>query len=103
MRKIIKTRGHWPISDAASKQIWLTLRNITAEHAMGTPGFQAAIDLHSQTLTPAGSAAPGFHLAPARKHRPLNRLDPISLTLHRADRVRAFESQRHTTKPWLFT
>jgi len=31
VRKIIKTRGHFPTDDAASKLIWLALRNITAE------------------------------------------------------------------------
>jgi len=30
LRKIIKTRGHFPNDDAASKLIWLALRNITA-------------------------------------------------------------------------
>jgi putative transposase len=30
LRKIIKTRGHFPSDDAASKLIWLALRNITA-------------------------------------------------------------------------
>jgi transposase-like protein len=30
VRKIIKTRGHFPTDDAASKLIWLALRNITA-------------------------------------------------------------------------
>jgi transposase-like protein len=29
--KIIKTRGHFPSGDAASKLIWLALKNITAE------------------------------------------------------------------------
>ena len=29
LRKIIKTRGHFPSDDAASKLIWLALRNIT--------------------------------------------------------------------------
>jgi len=31
LRKIIKTRGHFPSDDAASKLIWLALRNITAD------------------------------------------------------------------------
>jgi transposase-like protein len=31
VRKIIKTRGHFPNDDAASKLIWLALRNITAD------------------------------------------------------------------------
>jgi putative transposase len=30
LRKIIKTRGHFPNDDAATKLIWLALRNITA-------------------------------------------------------------------------
>lgn len=31
IRKIIKTRGHFPNDEAATKLIWLTLRNITNE------------------------------------------------------------------------
>lgn len=31
LRKIIKTRGHFPSNDAASKFIWLALRSITAD------------------------------------------------------------------------
>ena len=31
LRKIIKTRGHFPTDDAANKLIWLALRNITAD------------------------------------------------------------------------
>ena len=31
IRKIIKTRGHFPTDEAATKLIWLALRNITAE------------------------------------------------------------------------
>ena len=30
LRKIIKTRGHFPNDEAATKLIWLALRNITA-------------------------------------------------------------------------
>jgi len=31
LRKIIKSRGHFPSDDAASKLLWLALRNITAD------------------------------------------------------------------------
>ena len=31
LRKIIKTRGHFPNDEAAAKLIWLALRNITAK------------------------------------------------------------------------
>ncbi len=30
LRKIIETRGHFPTDDAATKLLWLALRNITA-------------------------------------------------------------------------
>ena len=30
-RKIIKTRGHFPCDDVATKLIWLALRNIMSE------------------------------------------------------------------------
>ena len=73
------------------------------EQATGLPGFQAAIDLRGQTLTPAGAAPIGFEVEAARKHRLLNGLDDIALTLQRADRIRAFEAQHRTTEPWLFT
>jgi putative transposase len=31
LRKIIKTRGHFPTDDAATKLLWLALRNLTAK------------------------------------------------------------------------
>ncbi len=31
VRKIIKTRGHFPTNEAANKLIWLALRNIIAD------------------------------------------------------------------------
>ena len=36
LRKIIKTRGHFPNDDAATKLIWLALRNITAKWKRAT-------------------------------------------------------------------
>ena len=37
LRKIIKTRGHFPNDEAATKLIWLALRNITAKWERGAP------------------------------------------------------------------
>ena len=37
LRKIIKTRGHFPNDDAATKLIWLALRNITAKWERAAP------------------------------------------------------------------
>ena len=38
LRKIIKTRGHFPSDDAATKLIWLALRNITADWGSAAHG-----------------------------------------------------------------
>jgi putative transposase len=44
LRKIIKTRGHFPSDDAASKLIWLALRNITADWGRACPHWKAAMN-----------------------------------------------------------
>src|SRR5262245_5458269 len=43
LRKIIKTRGHFPNDDAATKLIWLALRNITAKWARGAIYWKTAL------------------------------------------------------------
>ena len=44
LRKIIKTRGHFPSDDAASKLIWLALRNITGDWSRATREWKAAMN-----------------------------------------------------------
>ena len=44
LRKIIKTRGHFPSDEAATKLIWLALRNITAEWSRATREWKAAMN-----------------------------------------------------------
>jgi len=44
LRKIIKTRGHFPSDDAATKLIWLALRNITAEWGRATHNWKEAMN-----------------------------------------------------------
>ena len=44
LRKILKTRGHFPSDDAATKLIWLALRNITANWARASPHWKAAMN-----------------------------------------------------------
>ena len=43
VRKIIKTRGHFPTDDAALKLIWLALRNITAKWVRGDRAWKMAM------------------------------------------------------------
>ena len=44
LRKIIKTRGQFPNDEAATKLIWLALRNITAKWARTSPYWRAAMN-----------------------------------------------------------
>jgi putative transposase len=44
LRKIIKTRGHFPTDEAASKLIWLALRNITADWGKAAHHWKEAMN-----------------------------------------------------------
>jgi 3-isopropylmalate/(R)-2-methylmalate dehydratase small subunit len=66
------------------------------------PGYMLTVDLETQTvLTPYGEKI-HFEVDPSRKHRLLNGLDDIGLTLQHADVIRAYEARRAQEAPWLF-
>ncbi|MCA8023684.1 IS256 family transposase [Burkholderia metallica] len=44
LRKIIKTRGHFPTDEAATKLIWLALRNITADWGRAAHDWKTAMN-----------------------------------------------------------
>ena len=44
LRKILKTRGHFPNDDAATKLIWLALRNITADWGRAANNWKSAMN-----------------------------------------------------------
>lgn len=44
LRKIIKTRGHFPSDDAATKLIWLALRNITSDWGRAAKEWREAMN-----------------------------------------------------------
>jgi transposase-like protein len=58
VRKIIKTRGHFPTDEAASKLIWLALRNITAEWGKAAHHWKEAMNqfaiLYAERFTREG-------------------------------------------------
>jgi len=60
LRKIIKTRGHFPSDEAASKLIWLALRNIMAKWRRSTHHWKAALNqfaiLYADRFNPATAA-----------------------------------------------
>jgi len=66
-------------------------------------GYRLTIDLAAQTVvTPAGEVIP-FEVDGERKHRLLNGLDDIALTLQHTDQIKAYEARRKAEAPWLFT
>ncbi len=66
------------------------------------PGFKLVVDLDKQVVsTPDGSLAYSFDVEPYRKHRLLNGLDDIALTLQHAEAIREFENKRLAQQPWL--
>jgi 3-isopropylmalate/(R)-2-methylmalate dehydratase small subunit len=66
------------------------------------PGFRLAIDLDAQTVaTPDGAFVQSFDITADRKHRLLNGLDDIALTLAHADEIHAFEARHLREQPWL--
>ena len=67
-----------------------------------TPGDNLVVDLESQTITTRYGEKISFEIDPSRKHRLLNGLDDIGLTLQRADQIRAYEARRRAEAPWLF-
>jgi transposase-like protein len=56
LRKIIKTRGHFPTDDAANKLIWLALRNITADWGKAAHNWKEAMNqfaiLYAERFSP---------------------------------------------------
>lgn len=67
-----------------------------------TPGYRLKIDLEMQTIILPSGEAIAFDVDAERKHRLLNGLDDISLTLQQADRIREYEARRRIEEPWLF-
>jgi len=67
-----------------------------------TQGYELTIDLVQQTVTTPGGDALAFEVDAERKHRLLNGLDDITITLQQAEQIRAYEARRRVEEPWLF-
>ena len=65
-------------------------------------GYTLFIDLDRQTVTTPGGEVLAFDVDAGRKHRLLNGLDDIGLTLLQSDKIRAYEERRKVEAPWLF-
>ncbi|WP_428622108.1 3-isopropylmalate dehydratase small subunit [Sedimenticola sp.] len=71
--------------------------------ATGDEALQIAVDLQAQTLTLSDGEVIGFEVDEFRKQCLLEGLDDIGLTLRHSDEIAAFEQQRRTKAPWIFS
>jgi 3-isopropylmalate/(R)-2-methylmalate dehydratase small subunit len=65
-------------------------------------GYELNVDLEKQTITKADGTIIQFDVDEFRKHRLLNGLDDIGLTLQHVDDIKAYEQRRSAEAPWLF-
>ncbi len=65
-------------------------------------GYRLAIDLAAQIVTTPGGAVFAFEVDAERKHRLMNGLDDIGITLQFTDAIRDYENARRQVTPWLF-
>ena len=65
-------------------------------------GYQLTVDLPAQVVRKADGDEIAFEVDASRKHRLLNGLDDIGLTLQHVDEIKAYEARRKAEAPWLF-
>jgi 3-isopropylmalate/(R)-2-methylmalate dehydratase small subunit len=64
------------------------------DRAEREPGYRLTVDLEQQTVSDERDTLAAFDIDPAVKHRLLNGLDDIGLTLQHASAIDAFERRR---------
>jgi 3-isopropylmalate/(R)-2-methylmalate dehydratase small subunit len=69
------------------------------DRAENEPDYKVTIDLEHQTVADERDTLANFDIDPAVKHRLLNGLDDIGLTLQHADDITAFEARRPSFAP----
>ena len=65
-------------------------------------GYQLDVNLSEQTITKPDGSVINFDVDEFRKHRLLNGLDDIGLTLQHVEDIKAYEQKRSAEAPWLF-
>jgi len=66
------------------------------------PGYRLTVDLREQAVSSDDGRVFHFEIDPESKHRLLNGLDDIGLTLEMADKIRDYEETARERTPWLF-
>ena len=70
--------------------------------ATGANPLRIAVDLLAQTLSLDDGTCLSFQIEAGSKHRLMEGLDDIGLTLQETDTIRAYEERRRAEAPWLF-
>lgn len=65
------------------------------------PGLRITVDLQAKEVRVPGGPVFHFDLDEYRRHRLLEGLDDIALTLQHAEEIRAYEARRREEAPWL--
>ncbi len=73
------------------------------EALAAAPGAKLEVDLNSQEVRFPDGRFAAFAIDASAKHRLLNGLDEIALTLEREPEIAAYEQRRRRERPWLFT
>ncbi len=72
-------------------------------HAVAAnPGYRLRIDLPAQEVQTMGDSRYTFPMDAGLKHKLMHGLDDIQLTLQQGGAIRAYETQRRQSAPWLF-
>ncbi len=66
------------------------------------PGYRLRIDLPAQEVQTMGDSCYAFDIDAGHKHKLLNGLDDIQLTLQHEGAIHAYETIRRQSAPWLF-
>ena len=61
-----------------------------------------SVDLPKQEIRRADGSVIAFEIDSARKHRLLNGLDDIGLTLEKSSTISSFEAKQRAAQPWLY-
>ncbi len=67
-----------------------------------TEGYRLTVDLSKQQVVTATGETFAFEIDGFRQHCLLNGLDDIGLTMQHVDDIKAYESKRRVSTPWLF-
>ena len=71
------------------------------ERAQGDGGLELTVDLETQRIQLPDGGEIAFEVPPSARHKLLEGLDDIGLTLAQADKIRAFEAGYYQRRPWL--